>query len=119
MNKAHQLRGGDATLDRILSEAVQLASVDGLEAMTIGNLAKAADLSKSGLFSHFHSKQALQLAVIERAAQMFRAEVVTPAHTVAPPGAARIDALLVNWVRASTSLFRGGCFFFAAAHELD
>ena len=69
---------GDRTRARILDEAVELASVQGLGALTIGPLAERLGLSKSGLFAHFRSKEALQVETLERAAELFRAEVTEP-----------------------------------------
>lgn len=109
---------GLRTRNAILREAVSLATVDGLEGLSIGNLAKALGMSKSGLYAHFGSKEELQLATVEEAAGIFRAEVVEPAVT-APPGR---DQLLVACEAFFNHLLRrtfpGGCFFASAALEM-
>src|SRR5579884_2562898 len=83
---------GERTRGTILREAVSLATVDGLEGLSIGNLAAALGMSKSGLYAHFGSKQDLQLATVEEADRIFTAEVVEPA-LAAPPGVAQVVAL--------------------------
>jgi AcrR family transcriptional regulator len=112
-------RKGIDTHGRILRRAVQLASVEGLEGLSVGRLAAALGLSKAGLFAHFGSKEALQLAVIEEARRIFEEKVVSVADDV-PEGLPRLIALQRNWIdylRAET--FRGGCFFAAASAEFD
>ncbi len=109
---------GLRTRNTILREAVSLATVDGLEGLSIGNLAKALGMSKSGLYAHFGSKEELQLATVDEAARIFQAEVVDPA-VAAPPG---IDQLLTTCEAFFDHLLRrtfpGGCFFASAALEM-
>jgi AcrR family transcriptional regulator len=108
-----------ATRERILSRAVQIASVRGLAATSIGDLAEAVGMSKSGLFAHFASKEQLEIAVIDEAERLLRMHVYTPSEQH-PHGVARLDALLRHDVSYCTGdVFEGGCFFAAAAHELD
>ncbi|MGC4001589.1 MAG: TetR/AcrR family transcriptional regulator [Anaeromyxobacter sp.] len=110
---------GAVTRERILDEAVRLASRDGLVALTIGTLADALALSKSGLFAHFGSKEALQLAVIERVGLMYRERALAPAAAL-PAGPERLRALLrgmLDWMDASD--LPGGCPISAASFELD
>src|SRR5437764_6728619 len=83
---------GERTREAIVREAVSLATVDGLEGLSIGNLAHALDMSKSGIYAHFGSKQELQLATVDEAARIFAAEVTQPALD-APLGVAQIVAL--------------------------
>src|SRR5690349_12627147 len=83
---------GLRTRGAILRAAASLATVDGLEGLSIGNLAAATGISKSGLYAHFGSKQELQLATVEEAERIFDAEVVQPALT-ARPGLARLAAV--------------------------
>lgn len=110
---------GKRTREAILSFATNLASVEGLEGLTIGRLATELDMSKSGLFRHFGSKEELQLAVVDTARQVFVDEVVTPARQ-APSGLARLWALCDAWlVYVEREVFPGGCFFMAAAAEFD
>jgi AcrR family transcriptional regulator len=101
----------------VLRLAMDAASVEGLDALTIGRLASAAQLSKSGVVALFGSKEQLQLAAIEAAREIFITAVIAPALTVAG-GRARIDALLDGWITYSESrVFAGGCFFAAATAE--
>src|SRR5580698_10131269 len=84
-------RKGIRTRESILRVAVDLASVEGLEGLTIGRLANELRMSKSGLFAHFGSKEELQLATIEAAAARFLSEVIAPVQRE-PEGAARLRA---------------------------
>lgn len=103
----------------ILEHAASLASQLGLEGLTIGRLAGDLDLSKSGLFSHFQSKEQLQLQVLEFAAQRFVDCVVRPALQAAR-GEPRIRALFERWLRwPAESGLPGGCLFVALSAELD
>jgi AcrR family transcriptional regulator len=114
-----RLERGRRTRESILATAVDLASVEGLEGLTIGRLAAELGMSKSGLFAHFGSKEELQLATIEAAREIFVAEVVEPARR-AEPGLPRLAALLdakLDYIRRG--VFRGGCFFDAARLEYD
>ncbi len=110
---------GDLTRQAILDEAVGLASTLGLGGLTIGRLADDLELSKSGLFAHFGSKEALQVQVLERAAERFIDVVVKPA-LAAPRGEPRLRALIERW-SAWPKIVRqpGGCLFVAASVELD
>src|SRR5664279_81924 len=83
-NVRKQRMDGERTREAILREAVSRATVDGLEGLSIGNLADALGMSKSGLYAHFGSKLELQLATVDEAERIFRAEVVEPALTAAP-----------------------------------
>jgi AcrR family transcriptional regulator len=110
---------GNITKISILDVAVQLASVNGLQGLTIGSLAQQAHLSKGGLCAHFPSKQSLQLAVIDHAASMFERAVVLPALN-APSGQARLLALGEAWFAyLQQPVFLGGCFFTNAVLEVD
>ncbi len=110
---------GTETREAILDHAVRLASEVGLEGLTIGRLASALDLSKSGLFAHFGSKDELQVQVLDRAAARFADVVVRPA-LAAPRGEARLRALFERWLRWPREVPQpGGCIFVQAAAELD
>ena len=110
---------GDATREAILRHAVVLASRVGLAGLSIGRLAQELELSKSGLFAHFHSKEALQLQVLEYGADRFVESVVKPA-LAAPRGIPRVLGLFERWLAWSQSdPSSGGCFFVAMATELD
>ena len=101
----------------IMRRAVDLASVGGLDGLTIGSLAAEADVSKSGVVALFGSKEQLQLATIEAAREIFVGAVITPALEV-HGRLDRLNALLENWLRYSESrVFSGGCFFAAATAE--
>jgi AcrR family transcriptional regulator len=109
---------GERTRDAIVRKAVALATLDGLEGLSIGNLAGALDMSKSGVYAHFGSKQDLQLATVNEASRIFQAEVIDPA-LVAKPGLAQLvavcDAFFDYLLRRT---FPGGCFFAGAVLEM-
>jgi AcrR family transcriptional regulator len=112
-----RIRRGDETRRTVLRRAVDLASVEGLDGVTIGRLAEELSISKSGLFAHFGSKEALQLATIRAARAIFSQTVVVPALS-RPAGMARLRALLDGWLDYSRGrAFPGGCFFSRATHE--
>jgi AcrR family transcriptional regulator len=108
-----------STRETILERAVDLASREGLEGLTIGSLASELSMSKSGLFAHFGSKQDLQLATIEAASQRFYEAVVAPAGQ-APEGAPRLRAYCELYMqKLQEGLFEGGCFWAAVSTEFD
>jgi AcrR family transcriptional regulator len=112
-------RRGNATRESILQAAADLASVEGLEGLTIGRLATELGMSKSGLFAHFGSKEELQLATIEAARRRFVDHVIRPSRAL-PRGRARLEAMLddlLAYYRAET--FPGGCFFHNVKAEFD
>jgi AcrR family transcriptional regulator len=110
---------GASTREAVLSHALSLASEVGLDGVTIGTLAERAGMSKSGLFAHFASKEALQIAVLDEAADRFVAKVVAPALRQ-KRGEPRLRALLDNWLRWSNADFMpGGCVFVASIADLD
>jgi AcrR family transcriptional regulator len=110
---------GDRTRRAILARAVDLASAEGLEGLTIGRLASELSLSKSGLIGHFGSKEELQLATIDAAREIFFQRAVAPA-LAEPEGLPRLRALCDHWLSyAHAETFRGGCFFSAASSEFD
>jgi AcrR family transcriptional regulator len=109
---------GEGTRRSILDQALRLASTKGLEQLSIGLLAGAAGLSKSGLFAHFRSKEQLQLAVLREASDRFIEQVLAPAVRE-PRGEPRLRRLFENWLHWETDGFPGGCPFEAAADELD
>lgn len=111
------VRKGEATRQGVLDEATRLASQVGLTGLTIGALAERTQLSKSGLFAHFRSKEALQLQVLENAAAGFRQAVVVPALGT-PRGEPRLRELIDRWF-VWTRALPGGCPFVAASFELD
>jgi AcrR family transcriptional regulator len=110
---------GERSRNAILREAAQLATVEGISGLSIGRLAEAVGMSKSGLFAHFGSKEELQLATIETARAMFIAEVIEPALSE-PTGIERLRALYERFlVHVEERVFPGGCFFASVATEMD
>ncbi|MFH8252745.1 TetR/AcrR family transcriptional regulator [Microbacterium sp. B2969] len=110
---------GDASRRVVLERATDLASVEGLDGLTIGRLAEAAGMSKSSIATLFGGKEALQLAAVDAAAQIFRENVVEPARAH-PRGVARLAVLLRRALDYSrTRVFTGGCFFAATAADMD
>src|SRR4029078_9946913 len=109
---------GERTRSAILRTAASLATVDGLEGLSIGNLAAATGISKSGLYAHFGSKQELQLATVDEAERILDAEVIQPA-LAAHPGLAQLAAVCEEFFNyLHRRVFPGGCFFAAAALEM-
>jgi AcrR family transcriptional regulator len=116
---ATKARAGTRTREAILDRAVDLASTQGLEGLTIGRLASELEMSKSGLFGHFGSKEELQLATVDAAARRFVREVVEPTFTE-PEGAPRLRALCDRYLGyLERRVFPGGCFWAATATEFD
>ena len=110
---------GNATRNRIVEKALRAASVDGLEGMTLGRVAADLGMSKSGLFAHFDSKEALQVDVLTAAAEKFTEVVVAPALR-SPRGEPRLRALFEHWLEwEQNESLPGGCVFMHAAAELD
>ena len=110
---------GERTRRQILDLAVDLASAEGLDGLSIGGLAAKLGMSKSGLFASFGSKEELQLATIDHASQIFIDAVVRKAM-MAPRGLPRLWALCDSWLDyAGRQVFRGGCFFAATTAEFD
>jgi AcrR family transcriptional regulator len=108
---------GERTRSAILDSAVELASAEGLEGLTIGRLAAELRMSKSGLFAHFGSKQELQLATVAAAGERFRAEVIEPALAL-PPGAERLRTIGNGYLERVND-YAGGCFWFSVTAEYD
>lgn len=119
--KLRSRRKGELTRDHILDGAVELAARVGLEGLSIGALADRSEMSKSGLFAHFHSKEDLQLATLRRAESVFFLRVINPATQYAG-GLAQLRVLFDNWI---ASVHEGedrpadGTLLIAAALEFD
>jgi AcrR family transcriptional regulator len=110
---------GAQTRAAILARAADLASVEGLEGLTIGRLAGELGMSKSGLFAHFGSKQELQLATVAAAAERFRRSVVEPA-SAEPEGLPRLRALAERYIEhVDEGAYPGGCFWASTSAEYD
>jgi AcrR family transcriptional regulator len=114
-----RLERGENTRRLILTRAADIASTDGLEGLSIGRLSNEVDVSKSGVFAHFGSKEELQLATLGLARDVFIEHVIAPALRT-PAGLARLWAgceARLDYV--AQRVFPGGCFFAAAATEFD
>jgi AcrR family transcriptional regulator len=110
---------GERSRSAILREAAKLATVEGIAGLSIGRLADAVGMSKSGLFAHFGSKQELQLATIETAGALFDEQVIAPA-LAEPTGIGRLRALAERFLRhVEDGVYPGGCFFASVTAEMD
>lgn len=110
---------GERTHAAILEAALELASVEGISALTLGRLAERVGVSKSGLYAHFRSKRALQLEVLAAAREVFEREVIQRG-LAAPPGRARLEALCDAYLGyVERRVFPGGCFFAGMLAEFD
>jgi AcrR family transcriptional regulator len=114
------MRKGEQTRTLILNEAVSLASEVGLEGLSIGALAGRLDMSKSGLFAHFGSKEDLQVRTLRRAQELFLEQVISPALKQ-PQGLSRLRVLFSGWLAwlESNDDLPGGCLMLAASAEYD
>ena len=118
LTKPHRARGL-RTRSAIPRRAVDIASAEGLEGLTVGRLADDLGMSKSGLFAHFGSKEELQLATVEMARQIFIDQITRPALS-APKGMPRLWSIIDRWLAyIERGIFKGGCFFTAASFEFD
>jgi AcrR family transcriptional regulator len=117
LNGVEQTKG-QRTREAILAQAARLATVDGLDGLSIGGLATAIGMSKSGLYAHFGSKEDLQLATVASARETFIAEVFVPALD-APRGVRRLHAACEAFLsHIERRVFPGGCFFAVAAADV-
>lgn len=111
---------GDESRRVVLAEAIDIASIEGLDGLSIGRLAEAAGQSKSGVATLFGSKESLQLATVAAARARFTSTVIEPARAATPRGLSRVVALVSTWLDYSRGrVFTGGCFFAAASVEFD
>jgi len=109
---------GEETRAAILDDALAIASEVGFTGLTIGQLAEHTGMSKSGLFAHFRSKEALQLETLEWARDRFTDIVIRPT-LAAPRGVQRVRALFDRWLDWETDSLAGGCIFVTATIEFD
>jgi AcrR family transcriptional regulator len=110
---------GERSRTAILQAAARLATIEGIDGLSIAGVADAVGMSKSGLFAHFGSKEELQLATVERANEIFDELVIDPAKN-APDGIERLRRLAdgyLDYIEADT--FPGGCFFASVLSEVD
>jgi AcrR family transcriptional regulator len=109
---------GEDTKQKILEAGLDMASQLGLDAVSIGALAKATRMSKSGLFAHFQSKENLQRDILSYAGVLFSTHVVVPALKT-DAGIPRIKALVENWDRWVAKTMTGGCVFVQASSDFN
>ena len=110
---------GERSRARIVEQAAQLATIEGIEGLSIGRLADATGIAKSSVYALFGSKEELQLATINAARDSFITEVVTPALHATEPGRERLLALCEGFLSyVERRIFPGGCFFVAASAEV-
>ena len=106
---------GKKTQDEIIGRAMRIAAVEGLGALSIGRLAKELRMSKSGLFVHFGSKEKLEMAVVERAYDIFSGRILLPAEEEIPPGIEQVWALCDLWLKIVENPLLPGAYFFTGA----
>lgn len=114
-----RMRKGAATREAIVDRALDQAVALGLEGLSLGPLAESLELSKSGLFAHFKSKEALQLAVLNEAVERFRVRIIEPSLML-PRGRARMDAMVsrwLDWMEGEPDM--RGCLFVVSCQEYD
>jgi len=110
---------GERSRRAILDAAARRATVEGIDGLSVGGLAKSIGMSKSGLYAHFGSKEELQLATIDTAEDVFNADVIEPAMQ-GDDGLPRVQALCERFLsHVERGVFPGGCFFNSVAAELD
>ncbi|WP_326661114.1 TetR/AcrR family transcriptional regulator [Streptomyces sp. NBC_00385] len=110
---------GNQTRQLVLKRAVEIASVEGLEGLSLGRLSTELKLSKSGVFALFGSKEDLQLATVRAAIKVYLEHVVQPARDL-PPGLDRLWQVCTGWLDYSRRrVFPGGCFFYSVTAEYD
>lgn len=112
------LQKGQQTKMAILDAALNLATKMGLEGLSIGALAEATHMSKSGVFAHFGSREELQISVVHEYFVRFEREVFYPAMTK-PRGLPRVQALFSNWMKLVAVEIQSGCIFISGAVEFD
>ncbi len=113
------MRKGEATREAIVGEALSQAIVLGLDGISVGGVSQSLSLSKSGVFAHFKSKEALQLDILNAAAAQFRSAVIDPAlrEVEGLPRLRRLFARYLDWMKDGAGA--GGCLFVSAAQEYD
>lgn len=112
------MRKGEQTRASIVAAALELAARDGLEGLTIGALAERMQMSKSGVFAHFGSREDLQIAVLKEYERRFVQEVLVPGLK-APRGLARLRAILARWLDRTAIEAASGCIWISGATEYD
>jgi AcrR family transcriptional regulator len=111
------MKKGEQTKQMILEIGLDMASQFGLESVSIGSLAKATGMSKSGVFAHFESKENLEVEILKYAAELFAQAVVVPALKT-EAGIPRIKAIVNNWIKLTENM-TGGCIFVSTSTEFS
>ncbi|VWX58286.1 Transcriptional regulator, TetR family [Burkholderiales bacterium 8X] len=109
---------GQQTKSAIIDAALNLAAHIGLEGLSIGAIAEVTQMSKSGVFAHFGSREELQISVVREYHQRFEQEVFYPA-LAAPRGLPRLRALFANWMKRTSAEIDSGCIYISGAVEFD
>lgn len=112
------MKKGELTRSAIVSSALELAGLEGLEGITLGKLAERMAMSKSGVFAHFGSREELQIAVLKAHERRFAEDVLLPALS-RPRGMPRVRAIVERWIDHTGAAAGGGCLWIAGASELD
>ena len=112
------LHKGQQTKAAIVEAALRLATQVGLEGLSIGALAEVMQMSKSGVFAHFGSREELQISVVHEYFHQFEQEVFYPSLSV-PRGLPRVKALFANWMKRVAVEIQSGCIFISGAVEFD
>ncbi len=115
---ARPLQKGQQTKAAIVDAALGLATQIGLEGLSIGALAEVMQMSKSGVFAHFGSREELQISVVREYHHRFEEEVFYPAMSV-PRGLPRLRALFDNWMKRTSVEIDSGCIYISGAVEFD
>jgi AcrR family transcriptional regulator len=112
---------GEKTKSRVLGLALDIASINGLENMSIGDVAKASELSRSGLFAHFQSKEQLQIDILKFAEELFINAVIVPCEKLENPleKLHLLKKIWPNWFLRTEPQIKGGCIFLTAIFEFD
>jgi AcrR family transcriptional regulator len=113
-----RMKKGELTRSAIVSSALELAGLEGLEGITLGKLAERMAMSKSGVFAHFGSREELQIAVLKAHERRFAEDVLLPALS-RPRGLPRVRAIVERWIDHTGAAAGGGCLWIAGASELD
>ena len=116
--KGRALPKGQQTKAAIVDTALRMAAQVGLEGLSIGALAEAMEMSKSGVFAHFGSRDELQISVVREYYARFEHEVFAPAMAQ-PRGLPRLQALFEHWMRFTSDELDSGCIFISGAVEFD
>jgi len=117
-SRSRTLPKGQQTKAVIVDAALRMAAQVGLEGLSIGSLAEAMGMSKSGVFAHFGSRDELQISVVREYYARFEAQVFQPAMTQ-PRGLPRVRALFEHWMRFTSAELDSGCIFISGAVEFD